>query len=103
MNLNEFTKGWLIGDFAPSIIQSKDIEVGVKYYKSGDKESRHVHNFVDEYTIVLSGLIKMNDNIYNERDIVFVEKGISTDFECLVDSITLVIKNPSIPSDKFVI
>ena len=37
------------------------------------------------------------------EDIVFVEKGISTDFECLVDSITLVIKNPSIPSDKFVI
>ena len=100
MNLNEFTKGWLIGDFAPSIIQSKDIEVGVKYYKSGDKESRHVHNFVDEYTIVLTGLIKMNDKIYNERDIVFVEKGISTDFECLSDCITLVIKTPSIPNDK---
>lgn len=103
MNLNEFIKGWVIGDFVPSIIKSKDIEVGVKYYKSGDKESRHVHNIVDEYTIVLTGLIKMNDKIYKEKDIVFIQKGISTDFECLVDSITLVIKTPSVPSDKFII
>lgn len=100
MNLNEFTKGWLVGDFLPAIIQSKDIEVGVKYYKSGDKESRHVHNFVDEYTIILSGKVKMNEVEYSSGEIVYVEKGTSTDFLCVDDSITLVIKTPSIPADK---
>lgn len=100
MNLNEFTKGWLVGDFLPAIIQSKDIEVCVKYYKSGDKESRHVHNFVDEYTIILSGKIKMNDAEYGSGEIVYIEKESSTDFLCVDDSITLVIKTPSIPADK---
>ena len=100
MNLNEFTKGWLVGDFLPALIQSKDIEVGVKYYKSGDKESRHVHKFVDEYTIILSGKVQMNDIEYSSGEIVYIEKESSTDFLCVDDSITLVIKTPSIPTDK---
>ena len=100
MNLNEFTKGWLVGDFLPALIQSKDIEVGVKYYTSGDTESRHVHKFVDEYTIVLSGKVKMNDVEYSSGEIVYIEKESSTDFLCVDDSITLVIKTPSIPTDK---
>lgn len=100
MNLNDFTKGWLVGDFLPAIIQSKDIEVGIKRYKSGDFEPRHVHNFVDEYTIILTGKVSMNGVEYVENDVVFIEKGLSTDFKCLEDSITLVIKTPSIPSDK---
>lgn len=103
MNLDQFIKGWLVGDFSPALINTKDIEVGVKYYKSGDKECRHVHNFVDEYTIILSGKVKMNSLEYNSKDIVYIEKGTSTDFICLEDCITLVIKTPSIPSDKIFI
>ena len=100
MNLNEYTKGWLVGNFSPALFQSNDVEVGVKKYKSGDKEARHVHNFVDEYTIILTGVVKMNDKIYSENDIIYIPKTTSTDFECLEDSITLVIKTPSVPSDK---
>ena len=103
MNLDDYVKGWIIGDFLPNIINSKDIEVGVKYYKSGDKECRHVHNFVDEYTIVLTGCVKMNNMIYRNKEIIFTPKGISTDFECLEDSVNLVLKTPSIPSDKTII
>ena len=103
MNLNEYTKGWLVGNFSPALFQSNDVEVGVKKYKSGDKEARHVHNFVDEYTIILTGVVKMNDKTYSENDIIYIPKTTSTDFECLEDSITLVIKTPSIPSDKEIV
>lgn len=100
MNLNEYTKGWLVGNFSPALFQSNDVEVGVKKYKSGDKEARHVHNFIDEYTIILTGIVKMNGKTYFENDIIYIPKTVSTDFECLEDSITLVVKTPSIPSDK---
>lgn len=103
MNLNDFTKGWVVGDFHPALINSKDIEVAIKYYKSGDIESRHVHKIVTEYTIILSGRVRMNSTIYNEKDIVKIIPGEYTDFYCLEDTITLVIKTPSIPSDKHII
>lgn len=101
MNVDNFIKGWLVGDFKPSIINSKDIEVGLKYYKKGDKETSHVHKIITEYTIVVSGKIRMNDKVYYEKEIVEILPNTSTDFESLEDSITLVIKSPSIPSDKY--
>ena len=94
-------KGWLVGDFKPSIINSKDIEVGLKYYKKGDKETSHVHKIITEYTIVVSGKIRMNNKVYSEKEIVEILPNTLTDFESLEDSITLVIKSPSIPSDKY--
>ena len=102
MIVNEYTKGWLVGNFEPSLINSKDIEVGLKYYKKGDKESSHVHKIITEYTIVVSGKIKMNDEVYIEKDIVTILPNVPTNFESLEDSITLVIKTPSIPSDKHI-
>lgn len=100
MNLNDFTKGWIVGDFLPAIINSKDIEVGIKKYKKGDVENTHVHNIITEYTIILTGKVKMIDKIFFENDVVKIDPGIPTSFECLEDCITLVIKTPSIPSDK---
>ena len=34
--LKNFTKGWFVGNFDPSLIKTNDIEIGVKEYKSGD-------------------------------------------------------------------
>jgi hypothetical protein len=101
MNLNDFTKGWLVGDFLPALINSKDVEVGIKYYKKGDKETRHVHKISTEYTIIISGKVLMNSSVYNEKDIVKVLPGEYTDFNCLEDTITLVIKTPSVIGDKY--
>ena len=100
--IDEYIKGWLVGDFKPSIINSKDIEVGLKYYKKGDKETSHVHKIITEYTIVVSGKIRMNNKVYSEKEIVEILPNTLTDFESLEDSITLVIKTPSVPSDKHI-
>jgi hypothetical protein len=102
ISVDQCIKGWLVGDFAPSLFTSKDVEVGVKYYKSGDFETRHVHKIITEYTIVLSGKVRMNDRVYGEKEIVTINPNESTDFECIEDAITLVIKTPSIPSDKHI-
>ena len=99
-SLSEFTKGWLVGDFEPSIFKNKDCEVGIKEYKAGTVERLHVHNIVTEYTIVLNGTVIMLEKEFNKGDIVKIDPGVANQFESITDSMLLVIKTPSIPSDK---
>jgi quercetin dioxygenase-like cupin family protein len=99
-NLSDFTKGWLVGDFEPSIFKNKDCEVGVKEYKAGTVEKLHVHNIVTEYTIILSGTVIMLEKEFNKGDIVKIEPGVANQFESLTDSMLLVLKTPSLPYDK---
>jgi len=104
MKISEFTKGWLVGNFEPAIIKNEDIEVGIKFYRKGDYEPRHVHKLTVEYTVLAKGEIRMNGKKYCQGEIVKVQPGDATDFEVISDEvITLVIKSPSIPSDKYMV
>lgn len=42
--INDFKKGWVIGNFEPSIFKSIDFEFGVKFYKKGDIDHIGVQN-----------------------------------------------------------
>ncbi|MEN9920680.1 MAG: hypothetical protein RL538_573 [Candidatus Parcubacteria bacterium] len=101
--LENFQKGWLVGDFDNNILRSKDFEFMVRYYKAGDLEPRHVHNEVDEITVIISGLFKMNDTELHPGDIVHLKPGEPADFYCIEDGANAVVKTPSIPSDKFLV
>jgi mannose-6-phosphate isomerase-like protein (cupin superfamily) len=101
--LNDFTGGWFIGNFSPAIEERDDFEVSVKYYKAGDKESRHLHKLAVEYTVIAKGRVKMNGRIIEEGTIVKIEKNESTDFEVLEDTVTMVVKTPSVKNDKYII
>lgn len=101
MNLQNFTKGWVVGDFVPSLFKTKDVEVAIKKYKSGDKETKHYHKIATEYTIVLTGKVKMIDKIFSADDIVTIYPNVENQFECLEDCILLVIKTPSVVGDKY--
>lgn len=101
MNLNDFTKGWLVGDFDPCLFRSKDVEIGIKKYLTGDKDTKHYHKETTEYTVVLSGTVKMLDRIFNSGSIIEVKPNTWNEFECIEDAVLLVIKTPSLPNDKF--
>lgn len=100
-NLSNFIGGWIIGDFIPSIINTKLFEIAIKKYKKGDYENKHFHQIAVEITIIVSGKVKMNDTIYNTNDIIYIKQNESTDFLCLDDTITCVIKLPSCVGDKY--
>jgi hypothetical protein len=100
-NLKNFKDGWLIGDFLPTLLKTKDFEVAIKHYVVGQNEPTHYHKIADEITIIVVGQAKMNDLVYNQNDIIFIHKGESTDFIPLTDTITCVIKIPSIIGDKY--
>ena len=100
-NLNNFVRGWVIGNFEPSLCKTNEFEIGIKRYNAGDKEPAHYHKESLEYTIVVEGVIKMNDTIYKKDDIVEVKQWETITFECIEDAITVVIKTPHVPNDKY--
>lgn len=102
-NLNQFTRGWIVGDFEPSIIKSKDFEFMVGYYKKGDTSSRHVHKIANEITVIIHGEFRMNSEILKSGDIVHLSPGDETDFECILDGAIAVVKTPSVMGDKYLI
>ena len=99
--LDNMFKGWFIGDFEPSLFNA-DFEDGVKEYKSGDKEQKHYHKLAKEFTVIISGKVKMNDIEYIKGDIIQIDENESTDFECIEDTITVVVKTKSIKNDKYI-
>jgi quercetin dioxygenase-like cupin family protein len=101
--LNEMFKGWIVGNFEPSLYKTNDFEVAVKKYKAGDKDEKHYHKVATEITVVVSGMVLMNGVIYNSGDIITIEPGEATDFEALSDSVTTVIKVPCVKDDKYIV
>jgi len=99
-NLKNMKNGWFIGKFEPSLYNA-DFEVGIKEYKTGDKEQKHYHKLAKEFTVVISGKILMNGIEYSKNDIIQINENEKTDFECLQDAITVVIKTKSIIGDKY--
>ncbi len=100
-NLRDMIGGWFIGDFEPSVFRTKEFEVAIKKYSAGDKEPRHMHKVAVEFTVIVSGRVKMNSEEYGEGDIICIIPNESSDFEVLEDTVTVVVKKPSVAGDKY--
>ena len=100
--LSNMTKGWFIGNFDPSLFRTNTAEVAVKTYNKGDYEAEHYHKIATEYTVIISGRVKMNGIEYGAGDIIVMEPGEATDFECLENGTTnVVVKMPGANNDKY--
>ena len=100
-NLSEMVGGWFVGNFEPSILNSCDFEVSVKYYEAGEKEKSHLHKLAIEITVVVEGSIEMCDQVFGKGDIIMLEKGEATSFKAITNAVTVVVKTPSITNDKY--
>lgn len=99
--LDDMIKGWFVGNFAPSLLKTNDVEVAVKTYKCGDYEAQHYHKIATEITVIISGRVRMNGVEYSQGDMIVIEPGESTDFEALEDSVNAVVKYPGANDDKY--
>jgi quercetin dioxygenase-like cupin family protein len=98
--LADMRGGWFVGQFQPSVLRLSECEVAVKRYRAGDREAAHVHRLATELTLVVSGRVTMNGQAFGEGDIVELAPGEPAEFHVLEDAITVVVKSPSVPSDK---
>lgn len=101
--LDDMTRGWFVGDFTPAALRTPHNEVAVQQYRAGDHEARHVHKIASEITVILNGRARMCDREWEHGDIVVLDPGEATDFTALTDVTTVVVKSPSVPSDKYVL
>ena len=101
-DLKEFENGWIIGNFSPSILRNENFEIAIKRYHPGDTEVRHYQRIATEVTFVVSGKIRMNDEIIEENQIIELLSLEEFDFEALEKSVVVCIKYPSIPNDKII-
>lgn len=99
--LDSMTKGWFIGDFEPSVKNTGEFEVAVKRYAAGDYESEHYHAIATEYTVIVEGEAEMLGKRVRTGDIILVEPHESTDFRAVANTITVVVKTPSVKNDKY--
>ncbi|MFH1661751.1 MAG: hypothetical protein ABIA02_01485 [Candidatus Falkowbacteria bacterium] len=101
--LENFIRGWFVGNFEPTIIKNENCEVAIQNYKKGDKEQAHMHKQANEITAIGEGVFKMSGKIIKKGDIVLIEKGEATDFECIEDGHTIVYKDKSVKGDKYLV
>lgn len=101
--LEAMTKGWFVGDFLPTALNSTACEVAIKHYKKGDHESAHYHSIATEITAIVSGEVQMLGREWTAGDILTIEPGETTDFLAITDAVTVVVKSPSAPHDKYVV
>lgn len=99
--LSTMKRGWFIGNFEPSMHKTEAVEVAVKSYTAGDCEEEHYHKVATEFTVILSGEMKMNGEVFVEGDIVKVFPGEKVKFECIKSGQTVVVKLPGAVNDKY--
>jgi mannose-6-phosphate isomerase-like protein (cupin superfamily) len=100
-NIQDMKRGWLIGDFEPSILQTKDFEVGILTHKKGEFWSAHLHKESEEYNLLLDGKMEINGVLIEPGTIFIIEKNEISKPEFLEDCRVLVVKVPSLPGDKY--
>jgi mannose-6-phosphate isomerase-like protein (cupin superfamily) len=98
--LDNMKRGWLVGNFTPSILRTDVFEVAYMRHKKGEYWPPHVHNEISEYNVLIRGTMKMNNELINQGEIFNIPKKMLTHAVFLEDCEVLCIKTPSIPSDK---
>ena len=99
--LKDMFKGWLVGNFEPSLYKTDDVEVGVKNYKAGERDEKHYHKIATEITVINSGSVRMNGVEYFAGSIIVLEPNDASDFLAISDTITTVVKIPGAANDKY--
>ncbi len=100
-NIENYWKGWFIGNFMPAFYRYGDCEIGIKKYKAGDEESAHYHKIATEITMIVSGSAMFNEDIFTDGTIVEISPGEINKFKAITDVTTLVVKFPSQVDDKY--
>lgn len=99
--LVNMSRGWFIGPFEPSVMNTSSFECAVKRYAAGQKESAHFHKIATEFTVIVNGTVKMNGEVYQEGSIIEIAAGETSDFEAVTAVTTFVVKVPGVLGDKY--
>lgn len=102
-NISNYHRGWVIGDFSPSIIKEKNFEVCITHHKKNEESQPHYHTSSIEINIILDGQCVVNKKSLTKDDIFIYEKNDISEVSFTTDTRLAVIRIPSAPNDKVII
>jgi mannose-6-phosphate isomerase-like protein (cupin superfamily) len=103
IDVNNYTRGWLIGNFEPSIRKETEYEVGLLNHKKNEKWAFHYHKESTEINILLSGKMVINNKELKAGHVFIFDKNIIACPIFLDNCKIICIKIPSVPGDKMII
>lgn len=102
-NINNYKNGWIIGDFDPAIYRNPLFEVAIHQHKKNDKTYPHYHKITKELNFIIEGKLKVSNHVLSSGDIWIYEENEISNVEFLTDVKLLIVRWPSIPTDKYII
>lgn len=99
--ISNFYRGWVIGNFEPSLLKTKDFEVGILHHPKGEKWPAHYHKIATEYNILITGTMKLCDIELVPGDTFILEPYEVADPTFHEDCTIVCIKVPSSTTDKY--
>lgn len=102
-HIRNFTKGWFVGDFEPSVFRNPFFEIAHQKHEAGHKTPKHFHKLTTELTYIVKGKMRVGSEILEEGSMFVYEKGEIADSEVIEDIDIIVLRYPSIPSDKHLV
>ena len=108
-HINDFTNGWFICYFEPSLFKNPFFEVAHQHHPKGKIGDKHLHKLTTEVTYIVKGSMIIKDkHLKRDRTLstgnmfTFFPNEVS-DVEFLEDSDLIVVRWPSIPTDKYMV
>jgi hypothetical protein len=99
--IDDYVRGWYVGNFQPSCYQTSQFEVGLNVHKKDEKWPMHFHKISTEINLLLEGEMIVNNKKLNSGDIFILEPNEVADPVFLTDCKIIVIKTPSVSNDKY--
>ena len=101
--LKDMHRGWFIGNFDPSVLNTEDFEVGVLTHLKDEKWPAHYHKVGTEYNVLLSGRMRVCDTELCKGDIFVIEPNEVADPVFHEDCTILCVKVPGDSTDKIIV
>lgn len=100
-NIKNYHRGWFLGNFQPSIFQTKEFEVAILTHTKGEYWPEHYHKIATEINVLLEGKMSVNGIEINVNDIFVFEPNESSAPIFYENCKVLCIKTPSVIGDKY--
>lgn len=103
--LENFTKGWFIGNFDPALFKTDQFEISLQTHHYGEYVEPHYQKTATEYNLIVNGSLSANGYICGAGDIFVYEPEEVCNVQFLTPTVTIVVvKTPSVGiEDKVVV
>lgn len=102
IDINSYTRGWILGKFEPSLKQT-DFEVCFMKHYQGQKWDYHYHKQSDEINVLISGEMMVNNIKIQPNDVFVFRKNVISCPIFVQDCEVICVKTVSVKGDKYII